>query len=96
MIGGDRYNRMSGGSTAAGQSGYSGSMPTFAKATPAKSSFSLGGGGGGGPTWHGATAARQEAGKSVAGPGFGKGAYWAEGGRVGYKTGGRVGILSVF
>ena len=48
MIGGDRYNRMSGGSTAAGQSGYSGSMPTFAKATPEKSSFSLGGGGGGG------------------------------------------------
>jgi hypothetical protein len=62
--------------------------PQFDKAPP--------GGGGGGPTWHGATAARQKAGKSVSGPGFGKGAYWAEGGRVGYKTGGRVGILSVF
>jgi hypothetical protein len=49
-----------------------------------------------GPSWHGATAARQKAGKKVAGPGFGKGAYWSEGGRVGYKTGGRVGILSVF
>ena len=59
MIGGDRYNRMSGGSTAAGQSGYSGSMPTFAKATPGKSSFNLGGGLLGG--FASAYAARQQA-----------------------------------
>jgi len=38
-------------------------------------------------TWHGATAARQAAGKQVAGPGGGSGAYWAEGGRVGYNRG---------
>ena len=46
------------------------------------------------PSWHGATAARgqtfertggQEG--QVAGPGFGRGAYWAEGGRVGYQDG---------
>jgi hypothetical protein len=39
------------------------------------------------PSWHGATTERQAAGKSVAGPGFGQGAYWAEGGRVGYQDG---------
>ena len=38
-------------------------------------------------SWHGATAARGDAGKQVAGPGFGRGAYWADGGRVGYKRG---------
>ena len=38
-------------------------------------------------TWHGATKARQAAGKQVAGPGFGSGAYWAKGGRVGYAGG---------
>ena len=47
-----------------------------------------------GDSWHGATEARGQAfqdtgGKQgqVAGPGFGKGAYWAEGGRVGYRGG---------
>jgi hypothetical protein len=40
------------------------------------------------PSWHGATKERQAAGKSVAGPGFGQGAYWAEGGRVGLYKGG--------
>jgi len=40
------------------------------------------------PSWHGATKERQAAGKSVAGPGFGQGAYWAEGGRVGLYQGG--------
>jgi len=39
------------------------------------------------PSWRGATAAREAAGKQVAGPGFGRGAYWAEGGRVGYQDG---------
>jgi hypothetical protein len=39
------------------------------------------------PSWHGATQARQAAGKQVAGPGFGRGAYWADGGRVGYQGG---------
>jgi len=38
-------------------------------------------------SWHGATASRQAAGKQVAGPGFGSGAYWAKGGRVGYNRG---------
>ena len=51
---------------------------------------------GGGGTWHQQTAAKEAAGEQVAGPGFGKGAYFYQGGRVGYKTGGRVGILSVF
>ena len=48
----------------------------------------------GAPTWHGATKARGQTfertgGKQgqVAGPGFGRGAYWAEGGRVGYQDG---------
>ena len=48
----------------------------------------------GAPTWHGATKARgqtfqdtnRQSGQ-VAGPGFGRGAYWAEGGRVGYQDG---------
>ena len=35
------------------------------------------------PTWHEATAARD----TVAGPGFGSGAYWAQGGRVDYNRG---------
>ena len=46
------------------------------------------------PSWHGATEARGQTfrdtgGKQgqVAGPGFGRGAYWAEGGRVGYQDG---------
>ena len=39
------------------------------------------------PSWHEATAARGRAGKQVAGPGFGQGAYWAQGGRVGYQDG---------
>ena len=46
-------------------------------------------------TWRGATAAREKTFADtggtqgqVAGPGFGKGAYWAEGGRVGLKMGG--------
>ena len=34
------------------------------------------------PSWRGATAAREAAGKSVAGPGFGRGAYWAKGGLI--------------
>jgi len=51
---------------------------------------------GGGGTWHGQTAAKEAAGEQVAGPGFGKGAYFYQGGRVGYNQGGRVGILSVF
>ena len=51
---------------------------------------------GGGGTWHQQTAAKAAAGEKVAGPGFGKGAYFYQGGRVGYNTGGRVGILSVF
>ena len=59
MIGGDRYNRMGGGSTAAGQSVNSGSMPTFAKATPGKRTFNLGGGLLGG--FASAYAARQQA-----------------------------------
>ena len=46
------------------------------------------------PSWRGATAAREALSRStggaqgqVAGPGFGQGAYWAEGGRVGYQDG---------
>jgi len=39
------------------------------------------------PSWRGATAAREARGEQVAGPGFGQGAYWAEGGRVGYQDG---------
>ena len=38
-------------------------------------------------SWHGATQARGVAKKQVAGPGFGRGAYWADGGRVGYQGG---------
>jgi len=51
---------------------------------------------GGGGTWHGQTAAKEAAGEQVAGPGFGKGSYFYQGGRVGYNKGGRVGILSIF
>jgi len=51
---------------------------------------------GGGGTWQRQTRAKERQGEQVAGPGFGKGAYFTQGGRVGYKTGGRVGILSVF
>ena len=45
-------------------------------------------GGGAAPSWRGATAAREAAGQQVAGPGFGRGAYWAKGGRVGLRLGG--------
>ena len=48
------------------------------------------------PTWHGATAAREARGEQVAGPGFGRGAYWAEGGRVGYQDGELVEDESMF
>ena len=44
-------------------------------------------GGAAAPSWHGATAARGRAKEQVAGPGFGQGAYWAKGGRVGYRNG---------
>ena len=37
---------------------------------------------GGGGTWKDQTAAKESQGQSVAGPGFGKGAYFADGGRV--------------
>ena len=42
------------------------------------------------PSWHGATAAREAKGEQVAGPGFGSGAFWAKGGRVGYRNAGPV------
>jgi len=48
------------------------------------------------PSWHGATAARGRAEEQVAGPGFGRGAYWAEGGRVGYQGGELVEDESMF
>ena len=51
---------------------------------------------GGGGDWHQQTAAKEAAGQQVAGPGFGKGAYFYQGGRVGYNKGGRVGILAAF
>ena len=51
---------------------------------------------GGGGTWHQQTRAKERQGQQVAGPGFGSGAYFNQGGRVGYKTGGRVGILAAF
>ena len=41
------------------------------------------------PSWRGATAAREAAGKSVAGPGFGRGAYWAKGGLIDKPLSGR-------
>ena len=50
----------------------------------------------GGGGWHQQTAAKEAAGQQVAGPGFGDGAYFYQGGRVGFNEGGRVGILSVF
>jgi len=47
-----------------------------------------------GPSWRGATEAREQVSRDtggargqVAGPGFGRGSYWAEGGRVGYQGG---------
>jgi len=49
------------------------------------------GGGGGGGTWHQQTAAKEKAGKQVAGPGFGKGAYFRDGGLTNfYRYGGFV------
>ena len=42
---------------------------------------------GGGGSWHQQTAAKEAAGQQVAGPGFGKGAYFYQGGRVGYRWG---------
>ena len=45
---------------------------------------------GGGGNWHQQTAAKERQGVSVAGPGFGKGAYFNQGGRAGYFFGGRV------
>ena len=41
-------------------------------------------------TWHGQTAAKERQGQSVAGPGFGKGAYFNRGGRAGYANGDMV------
>ena len=46
-----------------------------------------GGGGPGGGTWRGQTAAKERQGVQVAGPGFGKGAYFNQGGRAGYQGG---------
>ena len=47
------------------------------------------GGGGGGGTWHQQTKAKEKAGKQVAGPGFGKGAYFKDGGLINFfKNGG--------
>tara|TARA_R100000808_G_C2101907_1_gene118724 strand:+ start:43 stop:903 length:861 start_codon:yes stop_codon:yes gene_type:complete len=49
------------------------------------------GGGGGGGTWHRQTAAKEKAGQKVAGPGFGKGAYFRDGGLINfYRYGGFV------
>ena len=48
------------------------------------------------PSWRGATAAREARGEQVAGPGFGRGAYWAQGGRVGYQNGELVEDESMF
>ena len=54
-------------------------------------------------TWQGATRAREQTFRDtggqqgqVAGPGFGSGAYWAEGGRVGYQDGELVEDESMF
>jgi hypothetical protein len=51
------------------------------------------GGSGPGPgTWHGQTAAKERQGVQVAGPGGGKGAYFADGGLINfYKNGGFIG-----
>ena len=50
------------------------------------------GGGGGGGTWHQQTKAKEKAGKQVAGPGFGKGAYFKDGGLINFfKNGGFLG-----
>ena len=49
------------------------------------------GGGGGGGTWHRQTAAKEKAGQKVAGPGFGKGAYFRDGGLINfYRYGGFI------
>jgi len=49
------------------------------------------GGGGGGGTWHQQTKAKEKAGQKVAGPGFGKGAYFRDGGLINfYRYGGFV------
>ena len=49
------------------------------------------GGGGGGGTWHQQTKAKEKAGQKVAGPGFGKGAYFRDGGLINfYKYGGFI------
>ena len=42
---------------------------------------------GGSGTWHGQTAAKERQGVQVAGPGFGKGSYFNQGGRAGYQGG---------
>ena len=42
---------------------------------------------GGGGTWHAQTAAKEAVGEKVAGPGFGKGAYFSRGGRIGLRRG---------
>ena len=47
---------------------------------------------GGGGTWHKQTAAKERQGQKVAGPGGGDGAYFNQGGRVGYFFGGRTGF----
>jgi len=47
---------------------------------------------GGRDTWHGQTAAKEKAGQQVAGPGFGKGAYFNRGGRVSYFDGGLLSL----
>ena len=49
------------------------------------------GGGGGGGTWHQQTKAKEKAGQKVAGPGFGKGAYFRDGGLINfYRYGGFI------
>jgi len=49
------------------------------------------GSGGGGGTWHRQTAAKEKAGQKVAGPGFGKGAYFRDGGLINfYRYGGFI------
>ena len=45
---------------------------------------------GGGRDWHQQTAAKERQGQSVAGPGFGSGSYFNQGGRAGYANGDMV------
>ena len=54
-----------------------------------------GSGGGGGGSWHQQTAAKERQGEKVSGPGFGKGAYFRDGGliRKKYGNGGIVDLL---